>query len=687
MQNRRMSRSTPLRRVAWWTNELGGVLLVVAALAALVWAWDWNWFRPLIERQVSTAIGRNVRIEDFAVHGWRYPTLVLSRIRIDNPGNFPRESGFGRVERLEVSFDPRALLDRKLSLTAIYLEGPQFALYAPPDAPANWLFTLPESGPADPGEKPFLELVLGTLSIASGQLRFEYPQYRSDFSAIIETLPGADSTAPELHVRASGKYAGQPLFASFTGGALLGLREPENPYPVLLTLNNGATKLRLQGTLLDPVHLGGADLALRFEGADLAALYPLTGVPLPPTAPYMLQGRLDYLRGPVGSQFRFRNFAGTVGKSDLSGDLAVRLGGPRLKIEGALRSKQVLFADLGGFVGAPPGEADTRGQTETQKLARAKQEARPRVLPDTPINLPKLRGADFDIRYIAQRIQSQDTPFDDLTAHLRIDDGVVTLRPISFGVGGGGIAANLLLDGTQDVAKVQADADFRSVDFSKVLGTLKYRGTGRVDGRVSLDSHGNTVADLLGAGDGMLRLSMAGGDVSALLINLAGLDFGNALLSVMGIPNRAKLRCMVADLDLEDGLIKTDTLLLDTTEANVVGTGTVNLRSEELAYRVQTQPKTFNIGSISTPINITGTFKQPRVRPDAKSLGLRGGAAVVLGIVGTPLAALLATIQPGTGKDQDCDALLKAVRSEAKKVPRTPDPPKAEATGSKSPSP
>jgi hypothetical protein len=38
------------------------------------------------------------------------------------------------------------------------------------------------------------------------------------------------------------------------------------------------------------------------------------------------------------------------------------------------------------------------------------------------------------------------------------------------------------------------------------------------------------------------------------------------------------------------------------------------------------------------------------------------------------LAALLATIQPGTGKDQDCQGLLRSVRREADKLPRVPNP-------------
>lgn len=651
-----------LKRAGWWINQVGGVLLVAAALVALALLWDWNWFRGLAERQASAALGRRVQIEQLAVHGWRTPTIVVEGIRIDNPDGFARDGGFARVQRLEVTLDPLALLQRRLSLPVIHVEQPQVALFAPAQGPPNWIF--PAGEPKPPDSTPMFALDLGRLSITGGRVRLEHPAWRSDFQAIVETLPGADSQAPELHVRATGRYAGQPLQASFVGGALLALREPQNPYPVRLEINHGPTRLHLDGTLLDPVRLGGANLALRFEGADLAALYPLTGVPLPPTAPYRIAGQVDYVNDASGPRVRFQRFSGRVGGSDLAGDIAVRIDGPRPYIEADLRSRQVLMSDLAGFVGAPPGDADVTGQTAEQKRARQQQAASPRVLPQTPINLPKLRGADFDVRYVAGRIQSQDLPFDDLSVHLLIQDGVLRLEPIRFGIGGGAIAARLRLDGTQEVAALSSDVEFRDVDAARLLSALQYRGRGRVDGRVRLDGRGNSVAALLGGGDGRLRLSMAGGDVSALLVNLVGLDFGNALLSALGIPSRAELRCMIADLNLRKGLVSTETLLMDTTEAQVVGSGTVNLADESLDYRVQTEPKTFNIASVAAPIRIGGTLKAPAVRPDAKSLGLRGGAALALGLVATPLAALAATIQPGTGEDADCQALLRRVRGD-----------------------
>ena len=652
----------PRRRWVW---VVGALAFSVAALAL---AWDWNWFKSLAEQRASSALGREVRIENLDLRGWRGPMVIASGIQIQNPAGFAGESLFASLDRLEISLAPTRLFDGVLALTRIHLEKPRAALMAPAEGAPNWV--LPSQ--SESSEPSAFTLELGQLSIHDGEVHVLHPGLKTDFKLQVSTQAAASSKESELHVTAAGRYAGQPITGRFVGGALLALRDASSPYPVLLELANGPTQLRLQGTLLDPLKFGGARLALRFEGADMAALYPLTGVPLPQTAPFQIEGKFDYLADASAPQFRFREFSGKVGGSDLSGDIAVLTGGPRLKIVGDLRSKSVLLADLGGFVGAAPGDS-TQGMTAEQKAERAKQEASPRLLPDKPINLPKLRSADFDLRYAAGRIQSADTPFDNLSAHLLIDDGVLSLRPINFGVGGGRIASNLQLDGTQDLVRVLADADFQNVDFAKVLSALKYRGAGRIDGRVSLDSRGNTVADLLGAGNGKLRLSMAGGDVSALLINLAGLDFGNALLSALGIPSRAQLRCMVAELDLKNGLLQSDTLLLDTTEANIVGTGNVNLKTEQVDFRMVTQPKTFNIGSAAAPINIRGPLKNPRVRPDAKSLGLRGGAAVVLGIVGTPLASLLATVQFGTGKDADCDALVKQVRREAAQLPRTPD--------------
>ena len=49
-------------------RSLGGSTLILVAASALLWAvWDWNWFRPLVEAQLSAAMGRAITIDRLEV--------------------------------------------------------------------------------------------------------------------------------------------------------------------------------------------------------------------------------------------------------------------------------------------------------------------------------------------------------------------------------------------------------------------------------------------------------------------------------------------------------------------------------------------------------------------------------------------------------------------------------------------
>jgi hypothetical protein len=122
---------------------------------------------------------------------------------------------------------------------------------------------------------------------------------------------------------------------------------------------------------------------------------------------------------------------------------------------------------------------------------------------------------------------------------------------------------------------------------------------------------------------------------------------------------------MVFDSGLDGGILKTRTLLVDTTEANVIGTGAIDLRKEQISYRITTDPKHFTIGATPAPIDIKGPLKKPAVGPDPVDLGKRVAAASVLGVLLTPLGALLPTIQLGLGDNNDCRTLVSEIRQRA----------------------
>ena len=639
---------------------------VLLALFFLMAHWDWNWLKPLVEARVSAALNHKVTIGNLEVKLGRQTEIILDTVLVaDVPER--AEGTLASVGRLSVHVATWPLLKGRVVLPIVVIERLHGEVRPGPSGAVDWSFGLP---PREPDE-PITELEIGTLSITDGSIHIVDPPRKSDFRVLLHTENAGAGQEAQIIVTAAGTYAAQPVTANLMGAAVLGLRDPANPYKITVNAENGPTKISLHGTLLDPLRFGGAKVVLELQGNDLSKLFPLTGIPLPPTPPYKLKGALDYQQ----HQIRFTGFTGTVGSSDLAGDLTYeprpQHSEQRPVITATLVSQKIVLADLAGFIGASPGKSAAANETPEQKVARSKQEAKPTLLPDMPINLPKLRYADFHVRYKGKRIETEKTPLDDISAVLEIVDGKLTLHPLSFGVGSGRIVMNVALDGQEDLVHAVADVDFRQVDLRRIMeATRLFKGAGTVGGKGRINTTGNSLKTMLGRGDGELQLFMTGGNLSAILVDLAGIDLGNAVLSLIGVPRRTELRCMIADLGLKDGQIDTRTLLVDTTEANIIGSGAINLTDEQIDYTLKTEPKHRNIISLPAPIRIKGPLKSPRVAPEAKALAVRGGVAVVLGVLLTPLAALIPTLQLGLGDDNDCVAMLKSVGA-----PPSPPPP------------
>ena len=164
---------------------------------------------------------------------------------------------------------------------------------------------------------------------------------------------------------------------------------------------------------------------------------------------------------------------------------------------------------------------------------------------------------------------------------------------------------------------------------------------------------------MMADGNGNVKLFMTGGDLSALLVDLSGSGFGSAIVSALGIPKRTPIRCMIADLPLQQGILSTRTMLLDTEEANITGKGTVNFQNQTIDYEIEQQAKHFTVGSLPGPIDIRGPLKSPSIVPSTETAA-RGSLAAALGVLLTPLGALIPTIQLGLGDDNDCTKLISS---------------------------
>lgn len=637
------------RRRGWRWGLFGGLALAgLVLLAILTLPW---WIKPVVEARAAIALGRPVAIGRLHIRPGSLIDLAATDIVLGNPPGFPAEEPFARIGRLELQLDLlHWLRHRQLVLPLVLLQQPQVQAVALADGRNNYSLGLAvdPAGEASDAEVAATGPRIGALRIEDGTARLALAPLRADFQLRIATREEAGQE-PQILVEADGRYADQPMQGQLVGGALLNLRDADHPWPVHLTLRNGPTTAELRGTLQDPLQLRGAALTLRFAGPDMALLEPLTAIPFPRTPAYQVAGKLDY----ADHRARFTDIRGRMGHSDIAGDVMVTPGQDRPDVVAALRSRSLDLADLAGFIGAPPP-----GTPEARAAA-----ASPRLLPSDPINLPKLLSADIHLDYRAGHIQGRAQPLDDFAVKAEIVNGEVRLQPLSFGVGRGRIVAEVSL-APRDHRQVQGRADIRfdRLDLARLMAVSGgFQGAGTVTGRAVVEGGGASLAQILGGGNGGLVLSMAGGDLSKLLVDLSGLRFGEAMLAALGLPSRTQVQCFVADMVLQRGVLFSRALLLETEGTVTEGEGGMNLARETVNLLLRTESKRFTVGALPAPILVQGTLRNPSIAPDAGELALRGGIAGALAAIAPPLAALPLT-QLGSGDDPRCERLVRRAR-------------------------
>jgi uncharacterized protein involved in outer membrane biogenesis len=224
-----------------------------------------------------------------------------------------------------------------------------------------------------------------------------------------------------------------------------------------------------------------------------------------------------------------------------------------------------------------------------------------------------------------------------------------------------------MINGREEVPAAEVKIDLKRLQLRKLLPKVEitHGSAGLIGGATSIKAHGKSVGGLWGSADGRFSLIMSGGQISNMLLEIVGLDAGEVIKFLFAGDKNVPVRCAVIDFDIRKGIMATETFVIDTTDTNILGEGNISLLEENIGMKLIPEPKDMSILSLRTPVHIAGTFKHPKIYPD-KILAIRIGAAVVLGALATPLAALIPTIETGPGEDNDCKALIASTHEPLK---------------------
>ncbi|MFM0388814.1 AsmA family protein [Paraburkholderia dipogonis] len=489
-------------------------------------------------------------------------------------------------------------------------------------------------GPANPASAP------AHASIAATQrLETRVPSYGVGW-----TVKG---TYNKTNVSGSGKV----------GGALA-LQDATRPFPVQADVRISDTHIAFVGTVTDPAHLAAIDLRLWLQGVSMAHLYPLTSVPLPETPPYATEGRLVGRFKAEGNVFRYENFTGRLGGSDLNGSVVYEGRKPRPFVSGELVSHLLQFSDLAPVIGA---------DTNASKAKRGEPSRQPsnKALPTEEFKTDRWSAVDADVKFTGRRIiKNPNLPVTDLYAHVVMMDGVLTFEPLKFGVAGGTLASNIHLDGSAAPLKGRVSTQARHLKLKQLFPNVMtmQSALGEVNGDAALSATGNSPAALAATSNGEAKALITEGTVSRLYMEAAGLNVANVVYEKLFGKRDVKINCAAADLVATNGVLESRVFALDTDDAVINMDGHIDLRTEQMDLGIHPHTKGLRVISLRSPLYVKGTFKNPHVGVNAGALAVRGGAVVGLGLI-NPFAALLPLIAPSNNKPLPCIQMLADMRA------------------------
>jgi hypothetical protein len=163
----------------------------------------------------------------------------------------------------------------------------------------------------------------------------------------------------------------------------------------------------------------------------------------------------------------------------------------------------------------------------------------------------------------------------------------------------------------------------------------------------------------------------------AAFAELAGIDMVRGLGLLLGKKDETiSIRCGIVAFELKDGNAQAQRLVFDTTNVLVTGDGHITLDDEKLDLNLKGQPKKFRFDRLRSPINIRGTLRHPSVSLSTPAIIKQGAVAAGLAVIGTPIAAALAFIDPGLAKDADCSGLTEQTQDKVERPPPPESPPK-----------
>jgi hypothetical protein len=213
------------------------------------------------------------------------------------------------------------------------------------------------------------------------------------------------------------------------------------------------------------------------------------------------------------------------------------------------------------------------------------------------------------------------------------------------------------------VPELTIGLDIRRVDLAELarretLPLFAKEARGTAGGFLHVQGAGASLRDFVGRMEGEAGVFAEDGAFGPGLQQLVDRD----VLDALGFDSGARavpVNCLISRFSLKKGVVTASTLLLDTAAATLRGRGTVNFGAETVYVDIMPHHKQVTATTVSTPVEVRGTYAGMTIRPGTASIVEHIGPAVEPGILPPP-PALRPLAAVALGENNSCATAFAA---------------------------
>ena len=377
--------------------------------------------------------------------------------------------------------------------------------------------------------------------------------------------------------------------------------------PLRFEAHAAETHLKLVSDIQLPISAKTLNFELSFAGEKLNSLDELLEVSFPPLGPYSLHGR--FAMNPKG--YRISDFSLRVGKSDLTGEasLDTTAAKPRLNIDLRTKTLQINDFDFGEWSAVEKKEIKAEpGKEEVKKDAGDLEETREKI--KTLLSPEVMQALNARLAVTVDKVLSGKDSLGSGSAIVLLENGRFSVNPLKLAIPGGALKMSFAYEPTAEAIFGEARANIDKFDYGILARRVKADANmkGKISLAVDVKSRAKDLRRIMHNSNGYIDFGIWPEDLEAGIFDLWAVNLFTAVVQAVDKEETSKINCVIGQYSLEDGRLREDNMVIDTTRIRVRGEAKADFKKEDVYLYLKSRGKRPEFFSLATPIEVKGKF-------------------------------------------------------------------------------